>query len=52
MWVGHQPDDDFAIATVLGVIAGSFAWSLATRSFRWEGFAGFEDTACHCSAPH
>lgn len=35
------------IASVLGVIAGSFAWALLTRSFRWEGFAGPEDTANH-----
>ncbi len=35
------------IAAVLGMIAGSFAWSLVSRSFRWEGFAGPEDTANH-----
>jgi len=35
------------IVSVLGVIAGSAAWSLATRSFRWEGFASVEDTASH-----
>jgi uncharacterized membrane protein YedE/YeeE len=35
------------IASVVGVIAGSFAWALASRSFRWEGFAGPEDTANH-----
>ena len=35
------------IASVLGVIAGSLAWALASRSFRWEGFAGPEDTANH-----
>ncbi len=37
----------FAIATVLGVIAGSFAWSILTKGFRWEGFASVEDTASH-----
>lgn len=36
-----------AIVSVFGVIAGSAAWSLATRSFRWEGFASVEDTASH-----
>lgn len=36
-----------AIVSVLGVIAGSAAWSLATRNFRWEGFASVEDTASH-----
>lgn len=35
------------IAAVLGMIAGSFAWALASRTFRWEGFAGPEDTANH-----
>jgi uncharacterized protein len=32
---------------VLGVVLGSAAVALATRSFRWEGFAGAEDTANH-----
>ena len=35
------------ITTVLGLLAGSLLWSLATRSFRWEGFGGVEDTANH-----
>jgi len=35
------------IVTTLGVIAGSAAVSLTTRSFRWEGFGGTEDTANH-----
>jgi uncharacterized protein len=35
------------IVSVLGVILGSAAVALATRSFRWEGFAGTEDTANH-----
>ncbi|MDQ2780787.1 MAG: YeeE/YedE family protein [Pseudomonadota bacterium] len=35
------------IVTTLGVIAGSAAMALATRSFRWEGFGGTEDTANH-----
>ncbi len=29
------------------MIAGSFAWSLLTRSFRWEGFVSVEDMASH-----
>lgn len=36
-----------AVVTPLGVIAGSAAAALATRSFRWEGFGGTEDTANH-----
>ena len=35
------------IVTTLGVIAGSAAMALATHRFRWEGFAGTEDTANH-----
>jgi uncharacterized protein len=36
-----------AVMSVLGVIVGSAAYALATRSFRWEGLAGTEDTAKH-----
>ena len=32
---------------MLGVLAGSAAMALATRTFRWEGFASAEDTANH-----
>ena len=35
------------IVTTLGVIVGSAAVALFTRSFRWEGFGGTEDTANH-----
>ena len=35
------------IVAVAGVVLGSAAVALATRSFRWEGFAGTEDTANH-----
>jgi uncharacterized protein len=35
------------IVSVFGVIAGSAAASLATRSFRWEGFAGTPDLGVH-----
>lgn len=36
-----------AIVAVLGVIAGSAACALVTKSFRWEAFRGVEDTANH-----
>ena len=32
---------------VVGVVIGSAAVALASRSFRWEGFRGVEDTANH-----
>jgi hypothetical protein len=35
------------IVSTLGVILGSALVALATRTFRWEGFAGTEDTANH-----
>jgi len=35
------------VVSVAGVVVGSAAVALATRSFRWEGFAGTEDTANH-----
>jgi uncharacterized protein len=35
------------IVTTVGVVLGSFIVALATRSFRWEGFASTEDTANH-----
>ena len=35
------------IVSTLGVVLGSAAVALATRSFRWEGFGGVEDTANH-----
>lgn len=47
LWSDNSRKMSFAIATVLGVIAGSAAWALLTRSFRWEGFANVEDTASH-----
>jgi uncharacterized membrane protein YedE/YeeE len=35
------------IVTTIGVVLGSALVALATRSFRWEGFGGVEDTANH-----
>ena len=35
------------VVTTVGVIAGSALVALSTRTFRWEGFAGTEDTANH-----
>ena len=36
-----------AVVSTLGVIVGSMISAIATRSFRWEGFAGTQDTAHH-----
>lgn len=35
------------IVAALGVVVGSAAYAIATRSFRWEGFRNAEDTANH-----
>ncbi|HSI60534.1 MAG TPA: YeeE/YedE family protein [Ideonella sp.] len=35
------------IVSAAGVVAGSALVALASRSFRWEGFGGTEDTANH-----
>jgi uncharacterized protein len=35
------------IVTTFGVVLGSALVALATRTFRWEGFGGVEDTANH-----
>jgi uncharacterized protein len=36
-----------AIVSTVGVVVGSAVYALATRTFRWEGFANTEDTANH-----
>lgn len=35
------------VASVAGVVLGSLAQSLLSRSFHWEGFRGTQDTALH-----
>ena len=47
LWSDTSRKMTFAIASVLGVIAGSGGWALLTRTFRWEGFVSLEDTANH-----
>ena len=46
-WSDRSKAVTLGIGSVLGLIAGSAAYALATRSFRWEGFQGAEDTANH-----
>ena len=43
LWTDKSLHLSFGIASVLGVVAGSAAYALATRSFRWEGFASMTD---------
>jgi len=43
MWTDASLHATFGIASVVGVIAGSAAHALATKRFRWEGFASMAD---------
>ncbi|HEY5896794.1 MAG TPA: YeeE/YedE family protein [Burkholderiales bacterium] len=47
LWTDKSKMITYGIASGAGVIAGSAAYALATRSFRWEGFRDAEDTANH-----
>jgi uncharacterized membrane protein YedE/YeeE len=47
LWSDRSLTVTFGIAAVAGIILGSFAYAVASRTFRWEGFAGSEDTANH-----
>ena len=46
-WTDKSRVVTYGIASAAGVIAGSAAYALATRTFRWEGFRDAEDTANH-----
>ena len=46
-WTDQSRTLTFGIAGVLGVVVGSAGMALATRTFRWEGFASVEDVANH-----
>ena len=43
LWTDRSLHLSFGIASVLGVVAGSAVYALATRTFRWEGFASMAD---------
>lgn len=47
LWSDQTRIVTFGIAAVLGMLVGSGAMALATRSFRWEGFASVEDLVNH-----
>ena len=46
-WTDKSKVITYGIASAAGVVAGSAAYALATRTFRWEGFRDAEDTAMH-----
>ncbi|MFO1218374.1 MAG: YeeE/YedE family protein [Burkholderiaceae bacterium] len=43
LWTDQSLHMSFGIASVIGVVLGSLAWALWSRSFRWEGFASLAD---------
>jgi uncharacterized membrane protein YedE/YeeE len=47
LWTDKSKIVTYGIASAFGVVAGSAAYALATRNFRWEGFRDAEDTASH-----
>jgi uncharacterized membrane protein YedE/YeeE len=47
LWTDQSRVLTFGIAGVLGMLAGSAAVALATRTFRFEGFASVEDLGNH-----
>jgi uncharacterized membrane protein YedE/YeeE len=47
LWSDKSRVMTFGIASVLGMLAGSLAWSLATRTFRLESFRDAEDLINH-----
>jgi uncharacterized protein len=47
LWSDKSLTVTFGIAAAIGIILGSAAYALASRTFRWEGFAGAEDTGMH-----
>jgi uncharacterized membrane protein YedE/YeeE len=47
LWTDQSRVMTFGIAGVLGMMIGSLVMALATRSFRWEGFANAEDVGNH-----
>jgi hypothetical protein len=46
-WSDTSKVATFGIASVFGLVLGSFVYSIATKTFRWEGFRDSEDTANH-----
>jgi uncharacterized protein len=46
-WTDKSKIITYGIASAAGVIAGSAAYALASKTFHWEGFRDAEDTALH-----
>jgi uncharacterized membrane protein YedE/YeeE len=46
-WTDQSKIMTFGVAGVLGMIVGAAAMAIATKTFRWEGFASTEDLVNH-----
>jgi uncharacterized membrane protein YedE/YeeE len=47
LWSDKSLTITFGVAATFGIIVGSFVYAIVSKTFRWEGFAGPEDTANH-----
>lgn len=47
LWSDRNSTVTFGIAAAAGVVVGALAAALIRKEFRWESFAGVEDTANH-----
>jgi uncharacterized protein len=47
LWTDKSLTVSFGVAAVLGVITGSAAYALWSKTFRWEGFVSIADTRNH-----
>ncbi|HTP96670.1 MAG TPA: YeeE/YedE family protein [Burkholderiales bacterium] len=47
LWTDKSLHVTFGIAATLGIVAGSFAYALASRTFRWESFTDAADMRRH-----
>ncbi len=47
LWSDKSRVMTFTIATAIGMVAGSFAWALVSRTFRLESFRDSEDLMSH-----
>jgi uncharacterized protein len=47
LWSDKSLTVTFGIAATVGIVCGSLAYALWSRTFRWEGFVSAEDTANH-----
>ena len=47
LWTDQSLAVTFGVASALGIVLGSFAYAVATRTFNLEGFASVKDTRNH-----